>query len=68
MCTGEGIDYKTVKSIKLDEINNETAESDQIKLKAEINIAAFRISLRRVHFMSAIVACSTNSRSTLIQH
>ncbi len=53
MWTGEGIDYKTVRSIKQNEINNETAESDQIKLKAEINIAAFRISLRRLHFMSA---------------
>lgn len=45
MRTGQGIDYKIVRSIKQDEINSKTAESDQIKLKAEINIAAFRISL-----------------------
>lgn len=40
----EGIDYNTVRSIKQDGISIETAESDQIKLKAkQINIAAFGI-------------------------
>lgn len=59
ICAWESIDYNTVRNATQDEMHNETAESDQIKLKAKINIAAVRIELRRrVHFMSVIAACS----------